>query len=274
MQREIRTDIDILHLDVDDRYITAIHPKMTLPEMRFMRLVIAQCKQYDKSFYEYDFRVPELAKLIDCSQDDLYKTVDALSTKMMQTFLQESKKDGRRKQFSKWQIFQTCKYKNGVLKVQLSNDAKELFLQLRKYTSMPLERVLSLHYPHAMRIYELISMKMKPIQPHSNVFRTVTITLEELKKVTGTNSKGYEGRVDNIKTRVLMPALEDIEANAGYHIEVEDIKQGRKIAGFTLTVWSKYGYEYVKMCEAEGKPIPIINRPEEDIWPGTEEIGP
>ena len=255
---EYRTDIFV---DVDNQFIHAVHPKMSLSEIKLLRYCIAMCKKGDRKFYQYEFTVPELAKVLNIDQDNLYRKgfLDMVTTKLMQTILVWRSEDGKR--FKKWAIFRTCEYKNGIVRVLLNEDAAELFLNLQgkySYTKLRWEVEMFLKSPKIIRIYELMYEFIGDprTQPHADVACEFYLPLDELKVATWTDKQKLYDKISNFKDRILNPAIANIEEVAELKIEYENVKRGHRISGFRFKVWTKAGWEMIEECKKNGEILP------------------
>lgn len=241
---------------VSNNYIKAIHPeKMSIIAMKLFRLTITQCKITDNEFYEYKVKIKDLANILDIDSSNIYKDVREMCILMMQMLLligNDNPKD-------KWEIrhiFDKCTYtpEIGTINIMLHKDMTDLFLYLKKnFTEIPIENILLLKSKHAIRLYELICLKMKNRFPYSDVSTKINLSLNEIREVTGTLKKKTYDSIGNLKNRILLPAIEDIEKASEWKIICESQKSGRRIVGFDLTIWSAAGYNYIELCKKNGK---------------------
>ena len=246
---------------VRNDFIKASYPaKMTATDLKLLRLVIAQCRRADREFFEYEFRASDISERFQMDRDNLYREAHAAVERLFSCNL----KVGSVEDYRLLHIFKTASYKSGTFTMRLSDEVKELFLQLEKnFTNIPILPVLAMKGKNSIRIYELICQKFMSKYPYNRNAKVITISLEELRTVTDTlNKKSYE-QVGHFKAKILIPSLEEIEAAADWKIEVKDLKRSRKVTGFELTVWDRYGYELVEKYKREGT-IP----PPDDELPG------
>ena len=253
---------------VSNRYIHAVHPeKMSINAMKLFRLAITQCRMTDKGFYEYDFRIQDIAESFGIDADNLYKDVQENCRKMMQSLLYYG--DGNPKHDWKYKtIFEECSYssKTGTITVQLSDKMSDLFLQLKRdFTRIPVSAVLTMKSKYAIRLYELICEKLNSRFPYADVATEIQVSLEEARKVTGTEKKKTYDKISNFKSKVLLPSIREIEDNASWKIILTDTKYSRKVTGFSMVVWSRRGYEYIEDCKRKGILPKRINAEEEQL---------
>lgn len=240
---------------VSNDYVRAIHPyQMNINAMKLFRLVVTQCRLKDEEFFEYDFKITDLADSFHINSQNLYRDVQQMCKNMVQSILYIGDGDARHN----WEykpIFRMCSYEkqSGKVSVQLNPDVTELFLQLKKnFTKVPIAAVLVMRSKYAIRLFEILCEKMQNCLPYADTATEVTLTLEEIRKATGTDKKKTYDILTNLKKRVFYPAIEEIETAADWKIICTDLKTGRTVTGFKLEVWSRNGWEYIQDCKEKG----------------------
>ena len=235
---------------------------MSLNAMKLFRLTITQCRMTDEHFYEYQFKVKDLAKEFQIDEKDMCRDIRTMCMYLMQMLL----RIGSENPIDDWEfkhIFEKAKYdkKTGTVTLQLHRDMTELFLQLKtNFTRIPIVNILSMKSKYAIRIYELICEKMRGHYPYADEVTEMDLSLEEIKAYIGINKKKTYDKISNLKNVILRPALREIEEVAAWKVIAEDIKTGRSITGFHLTVWSEYGYRHHKKLEEIGEATePVIS---------------
>lgn len=251
-------------ISVRNDFVRAIHPDgMDLNAMKLFRLVISQCRKNDTELYTYDFKISELAEAIGINSSNIYRDTKVMCIKLMQMILLSGDVDPR-KSWKLKHIFESCEYSSetGTITIKLHEDMSELVLRLDgQYTQIPVSAVLMMKSKYAIRLYELICQKMFGKRPHANVAVGIQLSIEEIREITKTDKKKSYDKISNLKNKVLLPAIRDIEAAtpfkgieeySGWKIDVKDIKRGRQIVGFNLEIWSRSGWEVVEKCKREG----------------------
>lgn len=123
----------------------------------------------------------------------------------------------------RWVI--TCKYDNqmGSIILQFHPDLiRDLLIFKSKYTILLLENTKDIKRSYTYRIYELLKQYEK--------FGVRTFTLEALRFVLGIEDEQYP-RYGNLKQKVIVPAVKEINDNTDLYVEYEEIKQKRKVMG-------------------------------------------
>lgn len=247
-----------IKMDVQNEYVYADHPTgMTVYAMRLLRIAIAQCKKGDKMLYEYSFNVPELAEMIGCDKHNLYRIADDVTDQLLRVLLKSGEKIKPGAKGKKRHVFEECDYDDGYITLRLHKDMEELLLNLGRrfkgFTKIPLEPILLMQSKYGIRMYELICQKMMGAYPHASHAVGITISLDEVRAVTGTSKKKTYDIISNLKNKVLKPALADIEKCADLKIICTDIKKSRSITGFSLEIYKRYGWEVIERKKQNGE---------------------
>ena len=115
-----------------------------------------------------------------------------------------------------------------TLEVTFAPDVVPLITRLEKhFTSYQLKQVAQLTSKYAIRLYEfLIAWR--------DVGKTPVISLSEFREKLGLDINEYQKMV-NFKSRVLEPAIKQINELTDIHVKYEQYKTGRSISGLTFT---------------------------------------
>ena len=115
-----------------------------------------------------------------------------------------------------------------TLEVTFAPDVVPLITRLEKhFTSYQLKQVAQLTSKYAIRLYEfLIAWR--------NVGKTPVISLSEFREKLGLEINEYQKMV-NFKSRVLEPAIKQINELTDIHVKYEQYKTGRSISGLSFT---------------------------------------
>ena len=118
---------------------------------------------------------------------------------------------------------------------------KPYLLQLKKnFTQYELLWTLSFKSKYSTRLYELIkSVHYHELECYEKVF-----TLEELRKALG--GQNYT-TWQTFKTRVLNPAIAEVNAYSDKNVSYEPIKQGRSVSKVRLSIGTKEAMERLKL---------------------------
>jgi len=215
---------------------------LTLQEKRLMCWLASQVKQTDEDFKEHELPIKEFAKLADVKGDHLYKTVDAITHKLMQKIITIRMID--KKGFMKAALLGGAKYYEGqgVIKLSFHPYLKPYMLQLKeRFTQIRLGDVIGLKSSHAIRIYELL----KQYESVGNR----EILLSDLREYCGIEKNQYE-RVNDLKRFLLNISQKEINEKTDLWIDYEEVKTSRKITSIKFKIKQNPNYgitEFEKM---------------------------
>ena len=234
----------------DNRMIKAQYSRnISLIGQKIVRIAIANVNSVDDdTFFTYRVKLSHLAKLLEIEKNkDIYRDVKKAAGEILETkiLIEQERKKGS---FRQYNLFSYFDYNDGegTVTIRFNPDMNEFLLKLKKdFTQIALEDVLFMSHKYSIRIYELIRMKLKRAKVYGDQHKKIEITVDEIRKAT--NTVNIYKQIGQLKDFVLLPALKDIENNASYHCEMEYIKEGRKIVGFELDVWSINGWQYKQL---------------------------
>lgn len=267
------------HVDIKNKAIMGDYPKeIKAVDLKIMRFVMSQCRKGDAEFFEYEFSVADIAKFINADQHNLYKEAAkrAVEQRLFNCNLKvwEGEKDwGNDEEYDLIHLFKRCKYRNGVFTMKMDDEAKELLLNLSvkgNFTEIPIAPILEMKRKNSIRIYEMICSKFMSYFPYADKCTSVKLSLDELRQVTDREeTKSYE-KAGHVKERILNPAIKEIEKAANWKIIVRNLKRSRKIIGFELEVWDRFGYAVVERYKQNGElpPRHQEQKQDPDVIPG------
>lgn len=212
---------------------------LSLKARKVLYLAMSQCKQNDEEFFTYEISSSELALQLGIGRNHVYETADSITRELMTKYL-EVVPEGKKK-FKRYSLFAMCEYdEDGVLRFKLNKDMTSFLLGVKKSFTQPLlSDFMKMRSVYSMAIWHLFQREMKSCKASIRKRLEFDLTLEELRIVTGTESK-----LKNIgmwKKRVLEQALKEIEGNQLAKIGYTNIKRGRYITGFHFEVESLMG---------------------------------
>lgn len=207
-------------------------PKLSLNARKLFYVAISQCEMHDKEFYTYEATPQELADLWGISRQEVYMVAEKMCRELMQIVI--TLRSGKKK-FKMRHLFDRCDYDDDSMIVfKLHNEMTDLLLGLKKDFSKPLVwDFMKMRSPYSMAIWHLMQKEMHSFKPMIGDTIEFELTLEELRRVTGTENKLKQ--VCQFKERVLDKALREIKKNCFVDIGYMNIKRGRKIVGFRFT---------------------------------------
>ena len=122
---------------------------------------------------------------------------------------------------------------SGIIQIKLDADMKPYLLQLKEnFTKYELLWTLNFKSKYTIRLYELI----KSIHYHDVYAYEKEFDIDELRRMLGAETyKTYQ----TFKTRVLEPAIAEINGYSDKNVEYEPIKKGRAISKIKRLISSK-----------------------------------
>lgn len=225
-----------LRVVTDNRIIEAQDlPKLSLNAKKLFFIAVAQCRRNDTTFYEYETTPIELAEMWGVSRQDVYSLADKITTELMKIVI--TLPNGE-KGFKKRHLFEKCDYDDdSVLTFKLHSEMTDLLLGLKKNFSKPLVwDFMKMKSPYSMAIWHLFQREMKSFKPMINSPIEFEISLDDLRKVTGLETK-FNG-ISEFKRFVLDKAIAEIKRNCLTDITYVNIKRGRTVIGFRFTAKS------------------------------------
>lgn len=246
LENELIKYDDNYYVCVSNGFVKA-NQELSQNETKLLRLVISQVVITDKEFKSYTTTIPELAKIFNVSENNLYRDINNMATNLMRQII---KIDFSKKKWTMFHIFNTCRYDDGILKMELHEEMKPFLLALKnKYTQYQIGKVIGMSSTYAIRLFELIQEKRRT-QSDVKFCETYSLPLEEIR--FSTNIVDKHKRISDVKKYVLDVAMREITYNAGYAIDYKDIKEGRKTVGFTFELYPQYSVRGRELLEKYG----------------------
>lgn len=235
MKREIDTRDSVQVVTSNNLLRTAGLENITLKAKKLLLLAIAQCRMNDKEFYEYDIPAKDFAALMGIEPTNVYQAADKITDELMNGFIRFKRPED--KYFRKFQLFDTCEYKDGVLHFELSEKFAPFVLGLKKdFTKIPLVEVVKLPSNYSLEVWQLIAAKMKDCRPYGEVQVSFSVSVEEIRHVTGTENKFKQ--LGQLKERVWDKALKDILQFCLTRITYSNHRTGRTVTSFDCVATS------------------------------------
>ena len=210
---------------------------LSLNARKLFYIAVAQCRKEDSEFYEYETTPTELSEMWGIDRSNIYREARKITDELMKILIH--KEHG--KSFETCHVFDTCKYDDeSILKFKLHKEMTNLLLGLTRDFSKPLVwDFMKMRSPYSMAIWHLMQKEMHSFKPMMSAPIVFDITLEELRKVTGTEDKFKS--LSEFKRFVLDKALKEIKKNCYVDISYENLKHSRTVVGFRFTAENMMG---------------------------------
>lgn len=207
---------------------------------REQKLLAALIAQINPTFdYEGDLRVSlssaEITRLTKVKSNHIHSFLDKASESIMNAkFIYRDEKSPEN--FKKMTLTPYSEYENKIFTVQFSSLAKTELIHLSRYASYELKQIEDFSSKYAIRLFELLTdaHNEKRGGKQRAIF-TVTDLYFRLGMIDQNGeelSKGYVKQFSKFKSRILLPALEEINEKSNIEVFIDEIKYqriGRKI---------------------------------------------
>lgn len=203
-------------------------------EQRLVLLAILNARNTQQGITadsKLEIHASDYAKHFNVSIDGSYKALkDAVENLFIRQFsyMQMHKDTGKIKKVkSRWVSRIAYVEDLAILEITFAPDVVQLITRLEeRFTSYQIEQVAQLTSKYAIRLYELLIAWRE-------VGKTPQIELSEFRHKIGVEDNEYLA-MNNFKSRVLEPAIEQINEHTDITANYEQHKRGRVISGFSF----------------------------------------
>ena len=191
---------------------------LTLLEQKVLLYIISQIKPTDTELKEQWFDIKTFCEICGfntsgANYDLLKDTITKLKSRVMWLYTEEKETT------VSWIDKATIYKHSGRIKIKLDDDLKPYLLMLqRNYTKIPLFNIIRMKSKYGIALYELL-------QSYSYMEKDIYFKIDDIKKYL--DCENYEN-LTNFKTKVLIPALRDINTYTNIYCEYELVKSGRQ----------------------------------------------
>ena len=248
MKREIDTRKSIRVVTSNDFILAQELSGLSLKARKLLYVAISQCRKNDERFYEYSISVPEFAALMGIAKSHVYQEAFQIAKELASATISVIPKGGKR--FQHYPLTAICEYDDdSFLRIELNPRMTDLLLKLKgSFTQPLLEDFVRMRSPYSMAIWHLMQREMHSLKPGVTDTVEFELSLEELRRVTGTQDKLRQ--IGEFKVRVLDKALREIKDNCGVVITYRNIKESRTITGFHFLATSCYHIDERKIPQS------------------------
>lgn len=209
----------------DNRLITKSRYSLTLQQQKILLYLISRIKPTDEIGTVYELPISAFIKVCGYDNAYYYKAIKGDIKKLRDTSSWIEIENGKEVLFS-WIDTAEINHNSGKIRITFHSTVSPYLFELReKYTQYSLYNVLCLSHKYSIRLYEyLMSMKYKKI---------FEVPVDELKKRI--DAEKYEA-FGNFHSRVLKPAVYDINDYTDINIEYKMKKSGKTITSIIFKV--------------------------------------
>lgn len=238
---------------------------LTMQQQKILLYLISRITPYDEDFKEYEFSIPEFCRVcgIDGTSGKNYKDLKDAIKGIRDKSIWVTMPNGVESLLS-WVEKARIDSGSGTVQVKLDSDMKPFLLQLKKNFTQ-YELIFTLHFKskYSIRLYELI----KSIHFHELEEYEREYTIEELRTLL--DAEKYQN-YKNLKQRVLMPSVKEINEYSDKTVTMEEVRTGRKVTSVTFKIESKPSLEVVRIRDQIDKEL---GTDQLSLWDELEESG-
>lgn len=215
---------------------------LTLQQQKIVLYLISQIHPNDTDFQKYTFSIPEFCRVTGISRPSgedytaFKNDIKAIADKSLWVTLEDGAET-----LLRWIAKPTIRKDSGTIEVQLDEDMKPFLLELKKnFTAYELIYTLHFRSKYSIRLYELV----KSIHFHEIETYSRTYPLDELRRLL--DAERYS-KFKDFHTRVLRPAVNELNKYSDKNIEYRPIKRGRSVAQIELMISTKKTIERLRI---------------------------
>lgn len=225
----------------DNMLITHSRYSMTLAQQRLLLYMVSRIKPDDRETQVYEFDVKTFSRV--CGYDEqngyYYRGIKQDMQNIADTSAWIEIRPGREELF-RWLDQVWIDKNSGVIRYTFHASVRPYLFGLQEnYTRYSLYNVLAMRCKYSIRLYEFL-MKEK-------YRKKFVVPLDTLRvRIDATGYKEYK----NFRTRVIDPAIEEIENYTEIHVSYQPIKTGRAVTAIEFTVEDKTNVEYLSAMKS------------------------
>lgn len=199
---------------------------LSLLEQKILLYVISRIKPEDEELKEQIFDIAEFCRVCGIKAGGenypyLKEVIAKLKGRVMWLVAEDSETT------VSWIDKATLYKRSGKIKIRLDEDLKPYLLMLSKnYTAFPLHNIIKMKTKYGIMLYELLKSV-------AFMGENIEFSVDEIKDHL--DAAGYDNFA-NFRTRVLLPALKDINTYTELKVDVEYRKTGRVNTHLLFTV--------------------------------------
>lgn len=216
---------------------------LSLQQQKIVLYLISQIKPNDEEFKLYEFEIVDFCRAcgIEVESGKNYEILKDQIKKIADKSMWITTGNGKSETLLRWIEKPYITEGTGKISIRLDKDMKPFLLQLKeRYTSYELIWTLHFRSKYTIRLYELI----KSIHYHELETYTKRYSLEE---ITALLDAGTYKTYQTLKTRVLIPATEEITKYSDKNVSFTPIRKGKKVIGVEFTISTKETLQIAKI---------------------------
>lgn len=220
---------------------------LSLQQQKIVLYLISQIEPGDKEFKLYEFSIADFCRVCGIDYEsgknyhDLREAIKEIADKSLWVNIGPDTET-----LVRWIEKPYIDKQSGLIRVKLDKDMKPFLLQLKQnFTQYELFWTMNFKSKYSVRLYELV----KSLHYSGLGTYTAEFEIDDLKQRLGAETyKTYQ----TFKTRVLTPAITEVNRYSDKVVGYVPIKRGRSVAKIELTISTKPVEERMAaMCAVE-----------------------
>ena len=203
------------HLVVQSNQLVQARHRLSAEEQKIVKIMIAHIDKSDADFAEYEFKIRELADLLNITHKDPYGVLRSITSRLTTrpvAYIDPSSGDLIQ---GAWLAVARYRKGKGTVVLKFAPDLKPLLLQLKSwFTRYELNSVLLFKGKYTIRFFEIMQ------QFKGQKISEITYPLEELRSLLGLQKQEHKV-YGNFKARVLQPACDELRGKSWRDIFLE-----------------------------------------------------
>lgn len=202
---------------------------------KLIRSAIMQVVAEDEELKPYVVTISELSKLFGVSESNLYRDINDITDDIISNPVQIRYQSGKKVAWVKIPWVSKCEYNSDIgVAIKLNDELKPFLINLKEhYTQYTLDNILSMKSVYAIRIFEMLQEKITTkLLPKGG--KDITLSVQYIRECTDTEDK-YE-KISHFKSRVIDPAVKEINEKTVYRVSYENIKSGKTVTAIKFHI--------------------------------------
>jgi len=211
----------------------------TLQQQRIMLWLISEIRPEDRDFQKYRVTIKELARFVGLQKNkNIYQEIAKATEGMVGrvVVIRDTKNDT---DFTQVGLIRMAEHKiaSGYIDLSINPELMPYLLDLKaNFTTAYLRDLLAMKSAYSIRLYDLINQYRKIGE------RVIEIT--DLKEILGIEKKYKDYK--NLKARVIVPAVEEINARTDLLVSYTERKNVRTVTALKFQFSTKKGFQISK----------------------------
>ena len=226
---------------------------LSLQQQKVLLYLISQISPFDEDFKTYEFSISEFCRVSGISLDSgkNYSNLKTAIKEIADKSLWVTLPDGD-ESLLRWIEKAKIETGGGTVKIRLDDDMKPFLLRLKEnYTQYELIFTLNFKSKYTIRLYELIkSIHFHELEEYRRKYK-ITDLQQLLDAEVYTEYRDF-------KRRVLLPAVSEINEYSDKIVNIQEIKQKRKVIAVEFLIKSKDSLETLRIRDGIDKEMGLL----------------